>query len=78
MNIIKNYRYYVLFALFLCGMTSALVASGNPTNGITARTWIRIVICGITISAASFSCLVFAFLKWKDDIPELTNIMKEE
>lgn len=78
LNVILNWRYYVLFVLFAIGIIGLLAPTGEVPEDISAGVWI---VCALSSLAIGFGAL-YAYDRcvkhWEREnkIPELTNLTK--
>lgn len=78
LNVILNWRYYVLFALFSIGIIGILAPSGEPTIDISMGEWIAAALTSIVIGFGALYAYRRCVKYWEREnkIPELTNLTK--
>ncbi len=66
-NPYKNWRNYVLWALFLCGVLSMFIAFGDPDENTTLGAWVWHLFKYAFISIVSFSAMGVLIMKWREE-----------
>lgn len=64
-NPYKNWRNYVLWALFVCGLLSMLFAMGTPDNDITCSAFLWHFTKYASLSVVFFSAMGALKEKWE-------------